>query len=239
MKAFTVQEPDEYTGGVYFAKRDIEARKAYANEYQDGEIGGLICRRAPWADEYAGQAIPARVMIANNWWFECTECGSRIDEDWLHDHGLPLEGVIGTQSSHVFCSASCHTKWEDRCAQEREIGKTMIATLKNMVRRRFGDVEFVTGTGKEHYYVARHDDPMNVQQAFVSFKFPGATLGPASLRLDWGYKAYGPIKPHYTCRAGDREAFEAFAKATRCETERAIEEAMSDPAFGAGMGVVP
>lgn len=111
IKAFAVTEHDENTGAIIFAKHAIVARRLGANEYAGGELSYVSCRRAPWADAYAGRPIPARVMIANGWHFECSECDQRIDEDYLYDNRLPLDGVIGTQHSHVFCSKRCARRW--------------------------------------------------------------------------------------------------------------------------------
>ena len=54
MKAYAVTEEDENTGGIIYAEHNIVARRLGANEYADGEIAYVSCRRAPWADEYYG-----------------------------------------------------------------------------------------------------------------------------------------------------------------------------------------
>jgi hypothetical protein len=46
LKAFAVTEHDENTGAVIFAKHDIVARRIGADEYADGELSYVSCRRA-------------------------------------------------------------------------------------------------------------------------------------------------------------------------------------------------
>ena len=50
LKAFAVQEDCEGTGGIYYAEHAITAKKRFANENNDGELNGITCQRAPWAD---------------------------------------------------------------------------------------------------------------------------------------------------------------------------------------------
>lgn len=72
MKAFIVQEPDELTGGVVYARRDIEARKRGAQAYAGtDEIGGMICRRCPALDDKRGDPrAQTRVLLEMGWWFD-------------------------------------------------------------------------------------------------------------------------------------------------------------------------
>lgn len=218
LKAYACTEEDENTGGIYFAPDNIRARKAFSNEYHDGELGGLRVLRAPWADQFADtRNVPASAMIANGWHFECSHCGERIDSDRLMDRGLSEDDVVGTQWSHVFCNTEEEAAWNERQRQLRAVEQGAIDTLRGVVLKRFPGVEFVTGFGKEHAYAQRDGDGnITVKQAFVSFKFPGQKYGPATLRMDWDWRTkMGPIRPHFTCCTGDREAFEAWAKETR------------------------
>lgn len=74
--AFAVSdgEDSEGRGCILFAKSNIEARRKGANVLDCDGIGGLTCRRATWADEFAAVgSVPAAVMIANGWWPECRD----------------------------------------------------------------------------------------------------------------------------------------------------------------------
>ncbi len=78
MKAYAVQEDYEGTGAIIFAKHAIQARRWGANEFNGGELGGMTCRRAPWADQYAPGPIPAEVMMEHGWSFLCVRCERRV-----------------------------------------------------------------------------------------------------------------------------------------------------------------
>ena len=82
IKAYIVQEEDEGTGGVVFAKTNAQARRIGAHEYGDGDWDSVVCRRAPWADEYvAAGHVPTRAYLQMGWYWECTGCELRMSED--------------------------------------------------------------------------------------------------------------------------------------------------------------
>lgn len=217
MLAYSIQEPDEWTGGVYFARHSITAKKAFADEFNDGEIGGVICHRAPWADEFAeSKVVPAKAMIAHGWHFECSGCGHRIDEDWLADEGKPLDGVIGSQWSMVFCGPDCEARHDEQERQRKTIQDEWIAMLKSMVLARFPDAKFSSGDFKEHAYASLRDGHWIIEQCVVSFEFPGMKIGPATLRYGRDYSIkIGPVRPRFSCCNGDLDAFQAYAEMTR------------------------
>ncbi|WEX10349.1 hypothetical protein [Chelativorans sp. AA-79] len=220
LRAYTVTEEYENTGAVIFAVHNVVARRLGANEYADGEFSAVSCRRAPWADAYAGKPIPARVMIAHGWHFECSECGACIDEDWLCDNGLPLEGVIGTQHSHVFCGSRCARRYYSLRRRRKAEEQRAIEAFKAIVRRRFPDADFCDEADgdrfreRHHAYVIPGRGGWHWKQVVIAFRFPGMKIGPAHFRMDGNYRM-GPDFAGYTCCAGDKEAFEAYAKATR------------------------
>jgi hypothetical protein len=217
LKAFAVTEHDENTGAVIFAKHDIVARRIGADEYADGELSYVSCRRAPWADAYADKAVPARVMIAHGWHFECSECGSRIDEDYLFDNRLPVDCVVGTQHSHVFCCSKCARRWYSMKRRRKAEELRAIEAFKAVVRKRFPDAEFCDEEDQfrgHHAYVTPERGGWNWQQVIVAFRFPGMKHGPAHFRMDSRHKP-GPHLASYTCCNGDKEAFEAYAFATK------------------------
>lgn len=215
LRAFAVTEENENTGAIIFAEHDIVARKRGADEFNDGELRGITCRRAPWADAFADQGVPAKVMIENGWHFECCGCGETIDEDWLYDNDRTIEGVIGFQHSKIYCCEICEARDRLYEAIKRDHERRAIDALKAFVRRRFPSVTFSTeGNWKPHAYATERKDAWHVASAVVSFEFPGMKIGAATCRIEreqGNGHLIGPIWPEYQCCVGDREAFEAWA----------------------------
>ncbi|SEQ71673.1 hypothetical protein SAMN05216548_10740 [Faunimonas pinastri] len=215
LKAFACTEDDESTGAVLFATHDIAAKRWAANEYADGDITRIQCRRAKWADHLVGSAVPASLMIEHGWHFECSGCGARIDLSELDEKGLTVAGVIGMQDDLVFCGPECALWYRSRRATAKRLEAEAIMWLRGIALRSIGTVEFVTGFGQEHAYASERGGRWTIEQAFVSFRFDGMEIGTASLRYHgprW-CGAHGPTRPEWSCCAGDKEAFEAFAKA--------------------------
>ncbi|VIO73840.1 hypothetical protein [Bradyrhizobium ivorense] len=220
MKAFAVLEDQENTGAIIFADHAIVARRRGADEYNGGELRGISCRRAPWADRFAGEPVPASVMIGNGWHFECGHCGARIDTDYLDEEDLPLDGVIGTQHSIVYCSAICEAEDNLERAIRADHQRRAIEALSKFVRRRFPGVTVRTDDNNQpHAYAAQLKGVWQIEQVVVSFDFPGMKIAPAQCRIDRRdarhEKMVGPTKPYFTCCGGDKEAFEAFARETK------------------------
>lgn len=220
LKAYAVLETEEGTGGIIFARRDIEARKRGSCEYSDGDISSVTCRRAPWADEYAEtKRIPVRAAIEHGWRFECHGCAETLSEDRFYDEDKPIEGVIGFMDSLVFCCAECRDAHKEVERRKKAFGQEFLDVMRALVTKRFGPVEFCEDGFKAHVYVTEQDGALSVGQAAISFHFPGQVIAPATLRYEWPYSfawdGIGCIKPYFTCRNGDRDAFEAFAAATK------------------------
>lgn len=217
MPAYIVTENDENTGGVIFAKDKRTAMRIGASEYGDGDVDYVTATRAKSLDCYEGTGVPARVLIADGWHFECHGCGMRIDDTSLYDMRLPVSGVVGIENSAVYCCHTCRMEHLAREAAIKAYGIAFLDMLRDVVRARFGDgVEFVAnGRRSDHFYIQRNAVPLVVEEAHVGFNFPGMEIGPA--QLDYrheglnGRNLVGPVKPYFTCCYGDREAFEAWA----------------------------
>jgi len=219
VKAYSVLEKEDMTGDIYFASRAIYAAKWGANEYADGELGGVQCRRAPWADMFAETGVPAKVAVDHGWRFECHGCGITVDSDIGCEHGLSVDGICGKVSGAVYCSARC--KWRHVRDQERRKAeeRSAIEDFKQIVLSRFPDADFEEETENfwgHHAYVSRTHGcgHWHRGQVIISFRFPGMRIGPAQFRMDPFHKI-GPPTAGYTCCNGDREAFESYAAATR------------------------
>jgi hypothetical protein len=177
--------------------------------------------RAPWADEFVGVDIPARVMISHGWRFECCDCGDVISEDCLDENDLTIEGVIGSQHSRVFCSEICEAKYNLDRAIARDHERRMIGALKTYVLTRFPGVTVETARSVDgyrhgaHAYATSRGSSWQIEEASVSFEFPGQKIAPATCELKRSYpndKIVGPLKPEFSCCFGDLEAFEAWAR---------------------------
>jgi len=214
--AYTYNETDEWTGGVVFARSNIEARRMGANLLNMDEIGGLTVQRRPDFDQYADTGVPARVLVEEGWWLECFGCDLRISDCGMEDAGLPVSGIVGYEQGRVYCSHTCRMESQAEDAARDAFGKAFLDMLQDVVRSRFPGAAIHFGDGRHHAYVPRYW-PLVVQQASVEFDWPGQKIGPASLEYrhagDHGRPLIGPVRPEFRCCYGDREAFEAFAAA--------------------------
>ena len=208
--AYTVQEEGEGTGGVVFARSNVEARRLGASQWGDGEFGGLIVRRAPWADHCAASGVvPASLMVEAGWWFECAWSGARIDLDYLDDKGWKASGVVGSQHGPVFACKRYEQRYKAQKRREAEARERVIAQMKAIVLRRLPGVTFREGKYAHHWYGHEEGKRFLTEEAFVSFDWPGQKIGPASFRV-----RREQMMPDFECCQGDREAFEAFAAST-------------------------
>jgi len=214
--AYTYNETDEWSGGVVFARSNIEARRLGANLLNMDEIAGLSVQRRPDLDEYVDTGVPARVLVEEGWWFECHGCWLRLDDCGMEDAGLPVSGIVGYEQGRVYCSHACRMESQAEDAARDAFGKAFLDMLQDVVRRRFPGAEIQFEGGRHHAYVPRYW-PLVAQQARVEFDWPGQKIGRASLEYyhadAQGRTLIGPVRPEFRCCIGDREAFEAFAAA--------------------------
>ena len=246
LKAYSVQETCEGTGGIVFAKHAVVARRVGASIYGDGDFSGVTCRRAPWADEFADRGgVPASAAIWAGWWFECTGCGRRIDEDlpslwesevtadeklagqqllyarWTPDH------VIGDMDGLTFCRKSCEDAHTAHEAERRRRQQRAIEAFKRIILKRFPDAVIPEIASDEpavfwmrphHAYATMRKGRWRIEQISVSFEFPGMQIGRAS--LDYNPRSYDKRearRPAYRCCNGDKAAFEVWAGTTKTE----------------------
>ncbi|AOR78629.1 hypothetical protein BES08_10820 [Novosphingobium resinovorum] len=226
MLAYAVLEEGESTGGVIYARSAIAARREGANEYADGDFSYVTCHRAPWADAYHGKALDVGLMILHGWHFECSGCGGRIDEDMLDEKQIEPDDVIGHQHSAAYCDARCEAGAALEKAQAEHVQKRWLRRFAKIVKRRFPDAV----PELKHAYAILRDGRHVIEQVTVSFDFPGRQHWPAELtwrrRRDYagGYRRRAPQphasnKPTWQCASGDREAFEAYAAATKVQPQ--------------------
>ncbi|MAU44381.1 MAG: hypothetical protein CMP09_06025 [Yangia sp.] len=214
-KAYSVMETDEYTGGIVFAKDKRTARRRGANIWADGEQDCVEVRRLPGLDKYHLTGVPAKELVWCGWHFECHGCGMKIEEDNMIDQGLPVDGVVGFEDGAIYCCHVCRMEHLSDKAARDAFGKAFLEMLRDVVRKRFPNIEHAFGEHKAHVCV-HMGSPLSVIQARVGFSFPGMKIGPAHIDYhhcgQHGRTLIGPVRPEFWCCNGDREAFEAFSQ---------------------------
>lgn len=228
LKAFACMEPYENTGGILFAKSNIEARKWAANEWHDGDIAGMSVKRAQWADKYgSGSKIPIADMVDVGWHFECMWSGLRIDSDlyenprpvyneetkeWKDDDFLVGKSPVGFQNTWGFACQEYADLYDEKERKRKEFEEEWLKYYRGLVLKTFPDAILIPA--KENSWQGEHIYSSNgiVQSVTIPFEFPGVKHW-AALKV---YREYsqriGPIQPHFTCAQGDLEEFEKWAK---------------------------
>lgn len=212
MGAYSYLETDEWTGGIVFAKSNIEARKAGANLLDRDGIAGMEVKRRKDLDKFEATGVPAWILVSDGWNFECFGCGYRI-EDWRMDEdGLPVTGVVGFEGGRIFCCHACRMEHlADRAAKEA-FGNAFCDMLKDIVRARLPHIDPCFGEFQTYAYPQGQGGVYVVKYAQVKFRFPGMKIGPATIEYRhegrYGAPLIGPVRPEFHCCNGDREAFE-------------------------------
>lgn len=190
MPAFLAMvEGDEgHVGGVYFTKRNIEARRAVCDEWQDGELGGATVRRMPHFDKYEERGrVPMADMMLEGWWSECYNCWKKLTVDEQYDDDdnefyINPDDVIGDFGGPCFCCQECHDKWHRERDIKRMVKAELENTMKAKIESKFG-VEGIEYRGF-HAHVTFDDKGPIVQEASVRFDVPGCQHGGMLYRLD-------------------------------------------------------
>lgn len=212
LKAYAVREDCENTGGIYYATSNIVARKAGSHEYNGSELGGMSCRRAPWADKYAPGPCPKLVMIDHGWWFECHGCCAKMScdaaDDSEEDGGNDPNRYI-ERGSAVYCSIECRTRYRSEQAMRKRLERKAIRDLAAALLLKLPDVVPVTIRRKDnwrpHASVVKQDGVWKTQQCVVSFDWPGRKIGFGTFRFD----KIGE-EPHVAICHGDMDAWNAW-----------------------------
>lgn len=215
LKAFAVTDKDEGSGGVVFAKTNVEARRVGAAEFGDGDFAAFDCRRAPEFDRWASRgAVPLLALYEAGWWQECVGCERRIQQDWDDEPLNPRETPRG-----LYCTPACK-RWDDeeRAKRERHEARALRAMERSLLRR-LPAAEIVRDKSdamhRAHAYVRRDQfGRWRIHQAVVAFRFPGAQHGLASFRADDRHSTHFDRKPPgLYVPAGDRAVFDAWRNA--------------------------
>lgn len=229
---------------IIFARSSIEAKRRWSNEHWNGdEIAGITAKRKPEWDQHAPGPVPALELIDAGWWFECHGCGCHInnddigtrdrsyrtradydlDREYGPDISIPLMEPVELPSQRVWCCAQCRDHDLAKRAMIKRWENRIVGWMGRRVLKRFPEavlIPFRDSTMRTHCYVGLDAGLWTAKQAIVCFTWPGMKIGPASLRIDSEYRSSSqwrkkPRRAQWSCCNGDREAFEAYAAATK------------------------
>jgi hypothetical protein len=163
--AYQVETGDPEESSIQFATTNVAARRQGAHA-ADVDFTQASCKRAHWADQYAGQrCIPAQAYIENGWNIGCTNCAVTVSSDSYHqdedgDTDKPHEPVY--RGEDLFCSAECELLHDAEVASYNAKGEA----FKARVTQERPDLEFtVFRCGWPHITMVGE------------FKFPGCQYG--------------------------------------------------------------
>lgn len=126
LKAYHVGEGSEGEHVIVFATSGAAGRRQGGNELNLEFEEVQFCRRAPWADEFAGQRfIPAKAYHDNGWWLFCNHCETRLYEDAEDDDSNRRELVYDGQ--HAYCDQGCKDAHEQDIANANAKGEAFKA----------------------------------------------------------------------------------------------------------------
>lgn len=227
----------EWTGAILFAKTNLEARKWAANEYNDGELGGMQVTRAPWADEYGSSGkIPVKEMIYHGWHFECYWSGRTIQEtlyygedsfynhetkEWEEDQSFIGKEPVGFQYGPVFACQEYSDLWHESKRLEKEFHEEQLKLYRAMVFKRLPDAVLINSEeryGQREYISSMpiEDRGFNtigkryVTDVNIPIEFPGMKHWASLEHRQLDYRYHGPTKPRFICASGDLEVFQAW-----------------------------
>ena len=205
IKAYAVQEQDEQTGGIVFARGPAHARLLGSSIFGSGEKDWGEATRAPWADEFRHTDVPASAMFEAGWYFECSGCGQRIAEGEEDDdgHEIPFN-IIGNQHC-AYCTPECANKSHLRKLAVQQLEAEVLAHYSELLLANYPGVWL---WGKSHVYVPH--GKQSAQQVRISFRFPGCSIGDAH----WGFDKESD-GPTVTVCNGDLAAWESWREKVR------------------------
>ncbi|PSV00607.1 hypothetical protein [Photobacterium kishitanii] len=138
--AWTVNSEDR--GDIVFHHHGLAARRIGA-ETIDCEFDECECRRAPAFDCYvADNQVPLRVLLNNDWWFECYCCGERVSSGT--DRIVFADVIIDECERKVFCNEKCKAKYLDNIDEHNKKYKK----FKKDVLEKFPQLTFTDFKGE-------------------------------------------------------------------------------------------
>lgn len=209
-KAYKVSDDEMAT--IVWDHHRISAHKRGANflgQDSDEFLQWSFCHRAPEFDEYHDKPLPVWVLVAYGWWFECTQCGARLEEDRMHDEGKDPSKIEGTLHSNAYCDSGCkeaYDRWQHKHKQWRA---TFLDDMKAKLEKqcpRWGEIQYQE---RAHHFYAR-EGAEHVVQASLAFRVPKAKF---EWQFKYEYKEDEEEQPHlyeFSIPRGDLELFQEW-----------------------------
>jgi hypothetical protein len=189
LKAYSVTETTEGTGGIVFANCNAAARREGASIHGDGDWDSVECSRRPEFDAFAPGPVPDIEMWRRGWWFHCS-CGQRIDDNF----GYALDPEFGdvdydrkapnardepiTYRGSLFCNHWCVQRSAERAARERRDAR-MCAYIAQLALP--AGCEVIEGYPNSRYEPVKQEGvpswrwpSRHFKVWSAKFKFPGA-----------------------------------------------------------------
>lgn len=240
LKAYSCMETEsgEWTGAIIFAKSNLEARKEAANDFNNGELGGLQVKRAPWADEYgARHKVPISEMIHHGWHFECHWSGQTINLE-TYEYGIEIYNQetkeyhvdestirrepVGFQEGCVFACQEYADNWQLSKKIEQEFNETQLEIYKQMILDQLPDAKFLNEDGyQKRQWIGSRDAKTGdflglgervLSEFHIPIDFPGKKHWAALEFRQPRYSEIGPTRPQFISASGDHEAFTNWMK---------------------------
>lgn len=199
-------------------------RAPYADRYAaTAQVPASALVGAGWHFECSGCSVRIDTDLPDRWRDEAgpTDTFREIlaaARRYRHWHS---DAVIGDQNGAVFCDAACQAKHLAHEAERKRRQARAIEAFKRRVLKRFPDATFPennpdnqapTWLQHHHAYAKMRNGRWRLRQIRVAFAFPGMVHGHAELSYNpQSYHTRNERKPAFTCCAGDKEAFEAWA----------------------------
>lgn len=128
LKAYHVGEDSDGRQVIVFATSSAAGRRIGGNELDLMFEEVTFCRRAPWADEFAGQPfIPAKAYHDQGWWFSCNNCENQLYDDAEDEDGNRLQIVY--DGPHAYCNQDCKDHRDREIAERNAHGETFKAKV--------------------------------------------------------------------------------------------------------------
>jgi hypothetical protein len=217
MKAYAVTDSYEGGGDIYYAVHAITARRAGADEYSEGNLSGVTCKRAHWADEFAPGPCPKLVMIDHGWSFECHGCYSRLSCDGVEEHDSDGRGHIDRNRfvelrGGVFCTAECRAKERSERARLKRLQRRAVNDLVSALSQKLPEARAIKRNknrfANPYASVERQDDgSFVIKECIVGFEWPGMKDGHGT----FGFRKAGE-EPYVEICRGDIPAWDAWRR---------------------------
>lgn len=173
LKAFSVIDKEEHTGGIVFASTAKEAERKGAIKYEMYDPRVTPSTRAPYADCYSDTGIvPASTLIENGWTFSCSSCGETIDDDAFNERDFYPCDVCGNQDGPIFCNKTCKAKYEYIKALTEHFGLRWRRRLARLVKSKIPSAQIIPETIMTKPYVDKTKNGYKINDIRVEFKIP-------------------------------------------------------------------